>query len=133
MRAAWLPYAGSMSWKTIRLELAAAPGFPKGSVSRGYFIRVPLNGNGSIDQATLAKAPQKATIRRFWSTDPDESGSMVRVEDKLVFRCNSNRLLAIRPTSFEVGGEVSVIDTDGTALPFRVAGVRHLGRSDQQL
>lgn len=122
-----------MKWKTIRLELAAAPGFPNGSVSRGYLIRVPLDGNGSIDEATLAKAPQKATIRRFWSTDPDESGRMVRVEDQWVFQCNGNRLLAIRPRSFKVGEEVSVIDTGGTALPFRVAGVRHLGRSDQQL
>lgn len=122
-----------MSWKTIRLELAAAPGFPSGSVSRGYFIRVPLTENGSIDEVSLARSPGKATVRRFWSTEPDESGRIERIKDMWALRCHGERVLSIRRPLFEVGKEVAVIGSDGTALPFRVASIRHVGKPDQRL
>ena len=131
------PRAGAyrvlMSWKTIRLELAGTTEFPSGSVSRGYLIRVPLDDNGLIDEPQLSQRPQKATVRRFWSTEPDESGCVVRAADKWALLCNDDRLLPIEPPSFKVGEEVSVIDPNGIALPFRVASIRGLGRSDHRL
>jgi hypothetical protein len=116
-----------MNWNTIRLELAGTNNFPSGSVSRGFLIRVPLKDNGSIDEGSLAQAPQRATVRRFWSTEPDESGRIVRVNGHWALRCNGNpdRLLAAK--SFALGDEVAVVDTPGVALPFRVASIRRLG------
>lgn len=123
-----------MNWKTIRLELAAGPEFPSGSVSRGYLIRIPLTENGSVDEVTLAQAPQRATVRRFWSTDPDESGRVENVgEDKLTLELNGSRVLAVRPTCFTVGAAVSLIGSDGSSLPFRVASIRQLARAEQRL
>ena len=115
-----------MNWKTIRLELAGTRDFPAGSVSRGYLIRVPLDDNGSIDEASLAKSPQRATVRRFWSTEPDESGCLVRANGNWALRCNGkpDRLLSTGSSSFGVGQEVEVVGCDQRPLPFRVASVR---------
>jgi hypothetical protein len=118
-----------MNWTTIRLELAGTRAHPAGSVSRGYLIRVPLNDQGSIDEATFAEAPQKATVRRFWSTDPDERGRVVRADGHWALQCTgkSDRLLSIEPASFALGEQVAVTGRDGTPLPFRVASIHGLG------
>lgn len=122
-----------MNWKTIRLELATAPGFPSGSVSRGYLIRVPLHGDGSIDPGALARTPQRATVRRFWSTDPDESGRVAHAGDRLTLEFNGTRMLAVRPPQFQVGDAVSLIDSSGSGLPFRIASIREVARADHRL
>jgi len=116
-----------MNWNTIRLELAGTRNFPMGSVSRGFLIRLPLNDHGSIDEATLAQAPDRATVRRFWSTEPDESGRIVQVGNGWILRCDGkpDRLLPDR--HFGLGEKVAVIDSDGAPLPFRVASIRRLG------
>lgn len=113
-----------MEWKTIRLELAGTRDFPAGSVSRGYLIRMPLNDDGSIDEATLARNPQRATVRRFWSTEPDESGRVVRENGHWALRCNGkpDRLLSLGSPVFEPSKKV-VLAGDGAPLPFRVASV----------
>lgn len=122
-----------MNWRTIRLELAAAAEFPSGSVSRGYLIRLPLTENGSVDQAALTQTPQRATVRRFWSTDPDEIGRVVYAGDKLTLELNGNRMLAVRPSSFQVGEAVFLTGSDGSCLPFRIACIRQVARTDQRL
>lgn len=123
-----------MNWTTIRLELAAAPDFPSGSVSRGYLIRLPLDENGSVDAAALSQAPQRATVRRFWSTDPDESGCVGSVGDEsLTLELNGSRVLAVRPSSFKTGGGVALIGSDGSSLPFRVASIRQVAKTEQRL
>lgn len=116
-----------MSWSTIRLELASTRDFPSGSVSRGYLIRVPLGDNGSIDEVSLAEAPHKATVRRFWSTEPDESGRVVDVDGHWALRCNGYPDRRLSTKSLELGEEVAVIDAEGGRLPFRVASIRPLG------
>lgn len=123
-----------MNWKTIRLELAAAPDFPIGSVSRGYLIRLPLDENGSVDFVALSQAPQRATVRRFWSTDPDESGRVRSVGDEnLTLELNENRVLAVRPSSFKTGEGVALIGSDGSRLPFKVASIRQVAKVGQRL
>ncbi len=116
-----------MNWTTIRLELAASEGFPAGSVSRGYVLRVPLKEDGSIDADRLADTPNRATVCRFWSTEPDERGRVVRADGHWALRCNGapDRLL---PTPrFRTGETVAVTEPGGVSLPFRVANVRRLG------
>lgn len=117
-----------MNWNTIRLELAETRDFPMGSVGRGYLIRIPLKNDGSIDEAALAQSPKRATVRRFWSSDPDESGHVVPMDDHLALRLNGDgeRLLSLK-SRLDSGERVEVIESDGLTLPFRVADVRHLG------
>ena len=118
-----------MIWKTIRLELAKTRGFPTGSVSRGYLIRAPIDETGRIDADALAANPDRATVRRFWSTDPDERGHVLRADGHWALRCNGSpdRLLPLSSHLRRVGGQVTVTDADGAALPFRIASVRQLG------
>ena len=123
-----------MNWKKIRLELAVAPGFPSGSVSRGYLIRLPLNANGSVDFGALSQAPQRATVRRFWSSDPDESGRVGSVgAERLTLELNGSRVLAVRPSSFKTGGGVTLVGSDGSSLPFRVASIHEVATTEQRL
>ena len=117
-----------MNWSTIRLELAGTRDFPTGSVGRAYLIHVPLNGNGRIDEAALARNPHRATVRRYWSTDPDERGYVVRADGGWALRCDGKpeRLLSIGD-GLAPGSEVAVTGPDGQSLPFRVSSVRRLG------
>ena len=116
-----------MNWSTIRLELAGTGDFPAGSVSRVYLIRVPLNDVGSIDEAGLAEAPHRATVRRFWSTEPDEKGRLVRVNGHWALRCDGKADRLLSTEAFRMGREVAVVGSNGVPLPFRVASIRRAG------
>ena len=67
-----------MNWNTIRLELAETHEFPDGSVSRAFLLRLPLQKSGWINEDEIAKNPSRATVRRFWASDPDRTGHIVR-------------------------------------------------------
>lgn len=113
-------------WKKIRLELGRTSRFPSGSVSRGYLVQLPLDDEDRIDQAALSLKPHRATVRRYWSTDPDESGFIVPVEDGWKMRCNGSpdRALLLGCQPIRLGEQISVLEADGAILPFRVAGIR---------
>ena len=114
------------NWKDIRLELARTNEFPAGSVSRGYLIRLPLNDHDAVDQAAFQNRPHRAKVRRYWSTEPDESGHVVDVEGGWVMRCNNkpDRILEFGGHPVRVGQQVSIVELDGTVLPFKIAGIR---------
>src|SRR5690349_8889466 len=61
-----------MIWRSIRLELASTGEFPGGSVSRTFLVNLPLDDHDAVDRAALARNPRRATVRRHWSTEPDE-------------------------------------------------------------
>jgi hypothetical protein len=113
------------NWKKIRLELGRTTAFPSGSVSRGYLIQLPLDGEGCVDTAALAQRPQRATVRRYWSTEPDEAGVVLAVDGGWVMRCSGapERALLLGGQAIRVGEQVSVLDPDGAVLPFRVASI----------
>jgi hypothetical protein len=113
-------------WKRIRLELSRTRDFPAGSVSRGYLIQLPLDQDDRIDDRALAQRPQRATVRRYWSTEPDEAGHLVNVEGKWVLRCKGrpDRALLLGGQSIRLGEQVSVLEQGGDVLPFKVASVR---------
>lgn len=114
-----------MTWKTIRLEMAGNPEFPAGSVSRGYLLRAPLRDDGAVDEFALTAAPQRATVRRFWSTEPDESGHLVRANGHWALRCGGrpDRLIPVE-SRLCPGQQVSVTGPEGNELAFRVASIR---------
>jgi hypothetical protein len=114
------------NWKNIRLELARTEGFPAGSVSRGYLIRLPLSENGEVDRAAFGRNPYRATVRRYWSTEPDEAGLILDDGGRWAIGCSGKprRTLEVVNHFIQQGHEISIVEADGTILPFRVASVR---------
>ena len=114
-----------MNWKSIRLELASTSAFPAGSVSRAYLIRLPLDDEDSVDAAAFVRAPTRATVRRHWSNDPDESGVIVRADGNWLIRCKgAERMLQLDSQPVRLGAHVTVVEPNGDVLPFKIASVR---------
>lgn len=113
-------------WKKIRLELARTKGFPTGSVSRGYLVQLPLDGEGRVDKNEFASRPRLATVRRYWSTEPDESGTLMPGDDRWIMRCSGSgdRALLLEGRPIQLGEQLSVLEPDGGILPFRIASIR---------
>ena len=112
-------------WSLVRLELGRTPEFPRGSASRAYVLRIPLNAEGLIDEAAIAQKPAMATVRRFWPNEPDQHGYLVRKgtgwafsyalgdgDDEDVFHLESHPLRS--------GEYVTLTEPDGSRYPFRV-------------
>ena len=114
------------NWRKIRLELAQTSAFPTGSVSRGYLILLPLDGEGHVDSQALAARPHRASVQRYWSNEPDESGSIETVAGGLELRCNGDgkRTLLLDGMPFRLGEQISLIEIGGETLPFTVASIR---------
>jgi len=117
-----------MSWKVIRLELASSGEFPRGSVGRSYLIRVPLTNGGSIDDAQLGSDPNSATVRRFWTSEPDRTGYFTRDSSGYAIKDDSGgsaitRLVQFFDDAIRLGGRVLMTEPDGSELSFRVAAV----------
>ncbi|MGQ0588293.1 MAG: hypothetical protein ACT4N8_02005 [Sphingosinicella sp.] len=120
-----------MNWKTIRLELARTRDFPDGSVGRAYLLRLPLDSEGRIDAAAVQQDPARATVRRFWTSEPDMIGYVVHTprgwafsyepgdeDDEPIFHLESHAL--------RLGEYITVTEPDGRKLPFRIASLREL-------
>lgn len=67
-----------MPWTLVRLELGPTEEFPQGSAARGFCLRIPLNQDGHIEIDTHANTPLRATARRFWPSEADLTGYVVR-------------------------------------------------------
>ena len=119
-----------MNWMTIRLELAGTPEFPAGSAGRAYLLRLPLDDDGSIDAAEVALHPSRATVRRFWASEPDLSGRIVRCPSG--WECRSGQrgydhlAFHMHPQRFGLGLQIIMTDYCGCDLPFRIASMTKL-------
>jgi len=117
----------SMSnWKNIRLELARTKEFPAGSVSRGYLIRLPLNDDDLVDPDAFELTPYRGTVRRYWSTEPDEAGLVLPVDGEWAMQCNGTaaRRLELDGRPIRLGQQISVVEPNCAILPFRIASIR---------
>lgn len=115
-----------MTWKSIRLELARTGTFPAGSVSRAFLLRLPLTETGSIDWDQVSTHPSRATIRRFWGSEPDRQGKIKRNDEGWAVKDSPNgggSMFQMPPQPFRLGGEVEVTLADGKSLPFKVARI----------
>lgn len=117
-----------MTWKLIELELGRTPEFPEGSSSHSYLMRVPVTDEGLIDGAELKLHPELATVRRSFPAEQTRLGSVVATsrgfgfsyapgedDDEMIVHLDNHRL--------EVGNYVTIVETDGERLPFKVASV----------
>jgi hypothetical protein len=120
-----------MNWKTIRLELAGTQDFPKGSASRAYLLRLPVDEVGRIDERAIRANPRDATVRRFWPSEPDLIGHVVPTEDGFAFsyepgEATQRTLYDVETNPLRLGAQVTVTEPDGRRLPFRIASLRQL-------
>lgn len=114
-----------MSWRFIRLELARTPEFPSGSVSRAYLMRLPVGDDDLIDRSAFEQNPSRASVRRYWSTDADQRGSIVEQGADWTMQFDGRRrLLKMNGTPLRLGQHVTVVEPDGTVLPFQIASIR---------
>lgn len=115
-----------MNWKSIRLELGSTGDYPAGSVSRAYLIRLPLDDHDTVDRTAFLETPAKAIVRRHWPAQPDERGLLVQSGSDWTMFCDNQerRVLRLDGTPLRLGLHVSVVEADGTILPFKVASVR---------
>ena len=120
-----------MTWQSVRLELDRTQDFPSGSAVRAYLLRLPVDAEGRIDEAAMSRAPERATMRRFWPNEPDCSGYVRCVGDRCLCVTAGDDCACSVVSEFErgaitEGGLVIFTDRDGTRWPFRVAKMRML-------
>ncbi len=120
-----------MNWKTIRLELAGTREFPTGSAGRALLLRLPLHDDGSIDEVEVAHRPSRASVRRFWGSEPDAWGRIIRCRCGWECRCgrpgDETLLFHLPSQPLRLGEQVIMTDPDGRELPFRVSYMTKLG------
>lgn len=116
-------------WSLVTLELAPTVEEPRGSVCRGYIMRVPLKATGRIDEALVDCEPRRATIRRFWPGESDLSGYLVRA--RLGWRaCDITSpetdcsFAEWRDCAFEQGTIIEITGPDDRTLPYIVADIQ---------
>ena len=117
-----------MNWSTIRLELACGPRFPQGSPHRCYLLNVPLQAGGLLDEDLVRAAPMRATVRRFWPSQPDRRGHVIKTPEGWAFayepRSGGNEMLfRVDDTPLRIGECITLTEPDGERLPFRVTAV----------
>lgn len=117
-----------MSWNNIRLELAYAIGFPQGSPHRCYLLHLPLKESGFIDGPLVCGAPKRATVRRFWPSQPDMRGYVVNTPDGWAFsyepQQDDETVFQLDTHSIRIDECITVTELDGERLPYRVTNVQ---------
>lgn len=120
-----------MIWKTVRLELASTEAFPRGSAGRAFLLHVPIASDGRIDRSAMDLHPGRATVRRYWGSEPDSFGPIEALDDRWALCCapgieeESAYLLDAVPLHLD--DRVNVRQPVGGTLPFRVASVQASG------
>lgn len=125
-----------MSLKLIKLELARSSEFPNGSRAHGYEFVAPLDADGHIDPAVWRDARDRCRVHRFWGSQSDEAGHLVRRpggswafhydimgdadDDETGHRFNSH--------TFRIGDYVSIREHDDEMRTFQVASVTDVAR-----
>src|SRR5580765_7806734 len=120
-----------MNWNSIRLELARTREFPEGSASRALLLHLPLDETGLIDEEALRQAPARASVRRFWPSERDQAGYVIRTprgwalsyqpgeeDDETVYHLETHPI--------RIGEYVTLTEPDGRQLPFRVASLKQI-------
>ena len=83
-----------MKWNVIRLELASSWEFPRGSVGRSLIVRLPVDDDGVIDRFALESQPSRATVRRYWASEPDMIGHLAQTPQGFAVRYETSAVAA---------------------------------------
>ena len=117
------------AWHLIRLELARTHDFPAGSPGRSYLIRLPLSDDGLIDEAAREADPARATVRRFWPNEPDQSGHVLKSNSGWVFSYavgegDDEDIAHLENHPIRAGEYLTLTDPNGTRHPFHVVSAK---------
>lgn len=117
-----------MIWHNVRLELARTEGFPQGSPSRCYLLRLPLTPEGTIDEPARAADPGRATVRRFWPNEPDLAGYVIRTAQGWAFSYrlgddDDESVFHLETHPMRIGNYLTLTEPNGEQRPFRVTSV----------
>ena len=114
------------AWKNIRLELSRTAGFPFGSVSRAYLLKLPLDDEDRVDRDAVRLEPDRATVRRHWASEPDQRGKIQPADDEFELVCEGvpKRVLKLDGQAVRLGQQLSIVDDEGRALPFLITSIR---------
>ena len=115
----------TMTWKTIRLELARTADYPDGSSAHAYVFRVPLNDEGFIEPDALKQAEKRPVVRRFWPGEADQSGVVIATPKGWAFSYrvgdeDDEGIFRLKDHPLKVGEYLTITEADGSELPFRV-------------
>ncbi len=115
----------SMTWKTIRLELARTADHPNGSSAHAYVFRVPLDNEGLIDPVALREAEKRPVVRRFWPGEQDQNGVVISSDKGWAFSYkvgddDDEVIFGLQNHPIKVGEYLTITEADGSELPFRV-------------
>ena len=121
-----------MCWKNIRLELARASQFPQGSPHRCYLLHLPLEASGLIDEERIRAAPKRASVRRFWPSQPDLRGYVIKMPKGWAFLYETQKggdetVFYLDTHPIRIGERITLTEPDGERLPFRVTNVQQMG------
>ena len=120
-----------MNWNNIRLELARAPQFPQGSPHRCYLLHLPLETSGLIDETMVRASPKRATVRRFWPSQPDLRGYVIKMPEGWAISYESRRegdetVFQLDLQRIRIDECITLTEPNGERLPFRVTSVQSL-------
>lgn len=120
-----------MTWKTVRLELASTAEYPRGSAGRAFLLHVPIAKDGRIDRLAVDRNPGRATVRRYWGSEPDSFGPVEALDNSWALCCTpgaaDETTYLLDAVPLHLNDRVNVRQPIGDTLPFRVASVHASG------
>lgn len=118
-----------MTLHRVHLTLARNDEHPNGSPAHGYDLVLPLDAAGALDAEGWKANPKACTVRRFWQGEEDRVGLFRHIGRGWLIDYDASTRDADEPFFkldkhvFKVGEYVSVTETDGEMLTFRVGTV----------
>jgi hypothetical protein len=118
-----------MGLKRIRLEAARGGEFPEGSPNHGFDLVMPLGADDRIDTEAFERDPLVCSAIRFWGTETDRHGLLIRTADGgfaisfEIGEADDEPIHHLGEHRFRAGEYVSVREADGVERTFRVASV----------
>ena len=115
--------------KTVRLNLARAPGHPEGSDQHYYRFTAPLTADGHLDPDGWKKNRDKCRVVRFWDGEEEVGHVLNRPGGSWAFRFDiegddeDEAGYRLASHAFVLGEYVSITDEDGAQTTFWVASV----------
>ncbi len=114
-----------MTWKTIRLELARTPRYPDGSAAHSYLLRLPVDADGIVETRHLHDPNQHPTVRRFWPSEPDQTGVVIKQGRKWSFSYrpgedDDEAIFHLEDHPIRLGEYLTITETNGERLPFKI-------------
>jgi len=117
--------------KTIRLNLARAPGHPEGSDRHYYRFTAPLTNAGKLDPEAWKNVRDKCRVVRFWDGEEEVGHVVHRPGGSWAFRFDvesdsddeNEAGYRFGDHKFDIGEYVTITDEDGEQTTFWVASV----------